>query len=144
MDDFGFDISIDIKIPQNKPKKIKIGKNYYDNHTLTRLAIVKLSQLSYNCMKICSILKTPRMLNWKWMNYKKFGTKGTRIGKFIDEEKKFLCNRVNGKIVGKEASSSRRLAIDFYEKYNKTISHSTINNILNSELSKHLKVVNTF
>ena len=144
LDDFDPDISINITIPQNQPEKIKVGKNYYDNHTLTRLAIVKLSQLGYNCMRICSILKSPRMLTWKWMNYTKFEAKGTRRSKFNDEEKEFLCNKVKGKIVGKEASSSRRLATDFYEKYNKTISHSTINNILNDGLSKPLKVVNTF
>ena len=46
------DISININIKPSRPDKIKIGKKYYDEETKTRLAIVKLSKLGYNCMKI--------------------------------------------------------------------------------------------
>ena len=103
------DISININIKPSKPDKIKIWKKYYDEQTLTRLAIVKLSKLGNNCMRICKILKTSRMLTWKWMNYKKFEGKGYRLSKFSDEQKEYLCNKVKVKIVGKDGSSSRRL-----------------------------------
>ena len=33
---------------------------------------------------------------------------------------------------------------EFYDNFNKSISHTTINNILNKELSKPLKIINTF
>ena len=128
--DSDLDISIKINIKPGKSEKIKIGKKYYDEQTLTRLAIVKLSKLNYSCLKICKILHTSRMLTWKWMNYKKFEGKGCRVSKFNDEQKEYLCNKVKGKIVGKDGSSSRRLTKDFFEKYHKKISHSTVNNIL--------------
>ena len=70
--DSDLDISIKINIKPSKSEKIKIGKKYYDEQTLTRIAIVKLSKLGYNCKRICKILKTSRMFTWKWMNYKKF------------------------------------------------------------------------
>ena len=142
--DSDLDISIKINIKPGKSEKIKIGKKYYDEQTLTRLAIVKLSKLNYSCLKICKILHTSRMLTWKWMNYKKFEGKGCRVSKFNDEQKEYLCNKVKGKIVGKDGSSSRRLTKDFFEKYHKKISHSTVNNILNNGLTKPLKVINTF
>ncbi len=44
------------------------------------------------------------MLTWKWMNYKKFDGKGYRLSKFSDGQKKYLCNKVKGKIVGKDVS----------------------------------------
>ena len=138
------DISININIKPSKPDKIKIWKKYYDEQTLTRLAIVKLSKLGNNCVRISKILKTSRMLTWKWMNYKKFEGKGYRLSKFSDEQKEYLCNKVKVKIVGKDGSSSRRLTKDFFEKYNTKISHSTVNNILNIGLTKPLKVINTF
>lgn len=84
------------------------------------------------------------MLAWKWMNYSKFKGKRKRKSKFNDEEKEYLCEKVKGKIVGKEGSSSRRLTNEFVEKFNKNISHTTVNSILNQGLSKPLKVLNTF
>lgn len=142
--DSDLDFSININVKPCKTEKFKIGKKYYDEQTLTRLAIVKLSKLGYNCKKICKILRTSRMLTWKWMNYKKFEGKGCRLSKFSEEQKEYLCNKVKGKIVGKEGSSSRRLSNDFFKKYNQKISHSTVNYILNTGLTKPLKVINTF
>ena len=42
------------------------------------------------------------------------------------------------------ASSSRELIKEFFEEFNKTICKSTINTILNNNLSKPLKITNTF
>ena len=55
-----------------------------------------------------------------------------------------MCKKTQGKIIGIEAPSSRNLKRIFYEKFNKDISHTTINKILNRNLTKPLKVVNTF
>ena len=84
------------------------------------------------------------MLTWKWMNNKKFKRKGFRQSKFTDELKEYLCEKVKGKIVGKEGSSSRRLTKEFFEKFNKKIIHSTVNNIINIGSTRPLKVINTF
>ena len=84
------------------------------------------------------------MLAWKWKNYNKFEGKGKRKSKFTEEEKQYLCNKVDGKITGKEGVSSRALRKDFFDKFNKSISHSTINTIINENLSRPLKVINTF
>ena len=69
-------IDINIKVPKND--KIKIGKYNYDHNTITRLAIVKLSQLGYNLSKICKILKVS-----KWMNYRNFEGKGFRKSNLV-------------------------------------------------------------
>jgi len=135
---------VNINIKEKKPKNIQIGKFFFDEDTLTRVAIVKLSKLGYQLKKICTILKVSRMLAWKWSNFEKFKEKGFRESKFTDDEKKFLCDKADGKMTGVDGTSSRNLKKDFCEKFNKNISHSTINNILNKGLTKPLKVVNTF
>lgn len=105
---------------------------------------MKLSQLGYNLSKIPKILKVSKMLAWKWMNYRNFESKGFRNSKFSDEEKQYLCEKVKGKIVRKDGSSSRILKNDFLVKFNKNIAHTIINTILNDGLTKPLKVINTF
>ena len=81
---------------------------------------------------------------WKWSNYEKFQGKGCRKPKFSDEDKEFLCNKANGKTTIKDGASTRSLKKHFYDKYKKTISHTTVGNILNNGLSKPLRFVNTF
>ena len=124
-------ISIDIKIKKSSNKNIKIGKYLFDEETLTRASIVKLSKLGYKVKEITKILKINRKLAWKWFNYDKINAKGFRKSKFTGEEKKFLCDQVEGKVTGKEGPSSRLLHREFYDTFKKTISHSSINNILN-------------
>ena len=126
-DSINENISINIKIKE----KIKIGKTIFDEDLLTRAAIVKLSKLKYTVWEITKILNISRKLAWKWANYTNFEGKGHRRSKFNDEEKKFLCEKAIGKITGKDGVSSRNLKKEFYKKFNKKISHSSINNILN-------------
>ena len=47
-------------------------------------------------------------------------------------------------MIGINAPSSRELKKEFHETFNKDISHTTINNILNTELTTPLKIVDTF
>ena len=132
------DFIIDIK------EKIKIGKHLFDESTVTRCAIVKLILLGYRIKEISDILKIRPSLAWKWSHFEKFKGKDSRKYKFTKEEKEFLCNQADGKVTGLERASSRELQNIFKEKYNKDISHSTVNSILNKGLSKPLKIVNTF
>ena len=57
---------------------------------------------------------------------------------------KKLKLETEGKIAGLGGASSRDLEKIFKEKFNKSISHTTVNTILNKGLSRPLKVVNTF
>ena len=142
-DENSFSINIKINKKENK-KNIKIGKYIYDDNTMTRVAIVKLKNLGYKIKDITKILKISRMLAWKWYYYEKYEGKGTRKSKFSSDEKKFLCNKVEGKITGKDGASSRSLTKEFYDVFKKSISHTSVNNILNQGISKPLKVINTF
>ena len=128
----------------NNKEKIKIGKKIFDEQTLTRCAIVKLTLLGYKINEISSILKIKPSLAWKWNHFEKFYGKGKRKSKFTEDEKDFLCKQAEGKITGLGEASSRELKRIFKEKFNKNISHTTVNSILNKGLSRPLKVVNTF
>ena len=132
----------DFTIKNNE--KIKIGNKYFDEQTLTRCAIVKLSLLNYKIRQISKILRIKSSLAWKWSHYENFYGKGCRKSKFTEDEKQFLCNQAEGKIAGLEGVSSRDLKKIFKDKFKKNISHSTINSILNKGLSTPLKVINTF
>ena len=138
------DFSINIKIKNKQTKDIKIGKYLFDEDTLTRVSIVKLSRLGYSINQISNILNVSRMLAWKWSNFEKFKGKGFRNKKFTDEERQFLCEKANGKTTIKDGASTRNLKKEFYSKFKKSISHTTIGNILNTGLTKPLRIVNTF
>ena len=137
-DDIQYNINIKIK------EKLRIGKYLFDDDTMTRVSIVKLSKLGYSINKISKILNISRMFAWKWVNYEKFQSKGFRKSKFTEEEKQFLCNKANGKTTIKDGASTRNLKKEFFQQFNKNISHQTVNNIINKGLSKPLRVVNTF
>jgi len=124
--------------------KFKIGKKLFDEMTITRCAIVKLSILGYKIKKISEILQIKPSLAWKWSHFERFKGKGERKSKFTEEEKKFLCKQADGKISDLEGASSRKLKELFSEKFNKKISHTTINSILNNGLSTPLRIINTF
>ena len=132
----------DFTIKNNE--KIKIGNKLFDEQTLTRCSIVKLSLLGYKIKQINKILKIKSSLAWKWSHFNNFYGKGYRKSKFTENEKEFLCKQAEGKIAGLGGASSRDLEKIFKEKFNKNISHTTVNTILNRGLSRPLKVVNTF
>ena len=60
-----------------------------------------------------------RNIIWKWYNFERYKGKGTRKPKFTTEEKKFLCEKVEGKVAGKDEASSLALQKEFYEKFKK-------------------------
>ena len=125
-------------------QKIKIGNKLFDEQTLTRCLIVKLSLLGYKIKQISKILKIKSSLVWKWSHFDNFYGKGFRKSKFTENEKEFLCKQAEGKIAGLGGASSRDLQKVFKEKFHKSISHTSVNTILNNGLSTPLRVVNTF
>ena len=54
------------------------------------------------------------MLAWKCGNYEKYKGKRNRKSKFSLNEKKFLCDKDDGKLTGKDGASSRNLQKEFY------------------------------
>ena len=136
-------IAVAIKAPKTK-RLFKIGKFTLDEECITRAAIVKLKLLNYPIKKIRRILDVSRMLAWKWSHFENFEASGKRKKKLNEDEKQFLLKKTEGKIIGIDAPSSRELKKEFFEEYNKNVSHITINNILNQNLSKPLKIINTF
>ena len=137
------DLAIAIKIPKKK-RLFKIGKFTLDEECITRAAIVKLKLLNYPIKKIRRILDVSRMLAWKWSHFDKFEASGKRKTKLDENEKQFLLKKTEGKIIGIDAPSSRELKKEFFEEFNKKISHTTINNTLNQNLTKPLRIINTF
>ena len=105
---------------------------------------MKLTLLKYPIKEITKIRKVSLMLEWKWAHFENYEATGKRKTKLDYNEQQFLLKKTEGKIVGIDAPSSRELKKEFFEEYNKNISHTTINNFLNKSLSKPLKVVNTF
>ena len=71
------------------------------------------------------------MLAWKWAHFENYEATGKRKTKLDYNEQQFLLKKTEGKIVGIDAPSSRELKKEFFEEYNKNISHTTINNFLN-------------
>jgi len=136
-------IAVAIKAPKTK-RLFKIGKFTLDEECITRAAIVKLKLLNYPIKKIRRILDVSRMLAWKWSHFENFEASWKRKKKLNEDEKQFLLKKTEGKIIGIDAPSSRELKKEFFEEYNKNVSHITINNILNQNLSKPLKIINTF
>ena len=143
-DDDDYEDDFNIVNKTEKKRIFKIGKFSLDEECITRAAIVKLTLLKYPIKEITKILKISRMLAWKWAHFENFEASGKRKSKLDENEKQFLLKKTEGKIVGIDAPSSRELKKEFFEEYNKKISHTTINNILNQSLSKPLKIVNTF
>ena len=123
-DDYGDDFNI---VNKTEKKRIfKIGKFSLDEECITRAAIVKLTLLKYPIKEITKILKISRMLAWKWAHFENFEASGKRKSKLDENEKQFLLKKTEGKIVGIDAPSSRELKKEFFEEYNKKISHTTI------------------
>ena len=112
-------LPVEITIKKTINKNIRIGKYSFDEETLTRASIVKLAKLGYKIKQISKILRINRNIAWKWYNFERCKGKGTRKPKFTTEEKKFLCEKVEGKVIGKDEASSRALQKEFYEKFKK-------------------------
>ena len=56
---------------ESKKKFTRIGNKLYDEDTLNRITIVRLSQVGVPSPQIRKLLKVSRSLVSKWVNYKK-------------------------------------------------------------------------
>ena len=122
----------------------RIGSQFYDKDTLNRITIVRLTQIGLSQMEIRRILNVSKSLVSKWANYdKREHKKKGRPEKFNEEEKNFIYQTSEGKLTVINKTSSRNISSQFFNKFNKTISKSTINNLLLERFGKPYRGVNS-
>ena len=83
------DFEINIKIKKKKNKDIKIGKQIFDEETIARVSIVKLSKLNYTINQICKILDVTRMFPGNGQIMKRFQGKGCWKQNSVMKKKNF-------------------------------------------------------
>ena len=132
----------DLDLEENK-KYTRIGNKVYDEDTLNRITIVRLTQVGVPPKQIRSLLKVSRALVSKWVNYdKRKPKKMGRPPKFTQEQKEYLFNKSEGKLTVINKVSTRNLALDFEKEFKKSIGKSTVNNILYEKFGKPYRGVN--
>ena len=121
-----------------------IGNKTYDENTLNRITIVRLTQLGYSHAEIRKILRVKKSLVSKWMNYeKRIPKKMGRPKKFSEEQKNFIYGESEGKLTILNKSSSRNISRKFKEKFNQSISKSSVNNILFEKFGRPYRGINS-
>ena len=129
---------------ESKKKFTRIGNKLYDEDTLNRITIVRLSQVGVPSSQIRKLLKVSRSLVSKWVNYKKREQKKMgRPSKFTKEQKEYICNSAEGKLTIINKVSTRNLASDFEKVFKKSISKSTVSNILYEKFGRSYKGINS-
>ena len=66
-----------------------------------------------------------------------------RPSKFTNEQKEYICNSSEGKLTIINKVSTRNLASDFEKVFKKSISKSTISNILYEKFGRPYKGINS-
>ena len=134
-----------INLDKGKEKKLTlIGNETYDEDTLNRITIVRLTQVCLSHAEIKKILGVKKWLVSKWMKYEKRVPKNMgRLKKFSEDQKKFIYGESEGKLTILNKSSSRNIAKKFNEKFNQTISKSTVNNLLLEKFGKPYQGINS-
>ena len=122
----------------------RIGNKFYDEHTLNRITIVRLTQLGIPPTVIKNMLKVSRALLYKWTNYDK--RKPKKMGrplKFEKEHLDFIYQTSEGKLTIENKVSSRDIAAKFYKKFNKRISHSYVCKLLLNKFGRPYRGLNS-
>ena len=137
----GFDQS---QYSENAPKLTRIGNKLYDEHTLNRITIVRLTQIGIPPSLIKRMLNISGALLYKWKNYdKRTPKKMGRPLKFDQEQIDFIYNESEGKLTIENKASSRDIAAKFYKKFNKKISHSYICKLLLNKYGRPYRGLNS-
>jgi len=139
-------ISLDENQNNNKKEKnmTRIGNKFYDEDTMNRITIVRLTQVGIEPSKIRKMLKISRSLLSKWVNYAKRPMKKMgRPPKFNTEHKNFLYESAEGKLTIINKVSSRNLAVKFEEEFGKKISYSYVNKLLFNKFGRPYRGINT-
>ena len=125
-------------------KFTRIGNKLYDEHTLNRITIVRLTQIGIPPSIIKKMLNISGALLYKWKNYdKRTPKKMGRPLKFEQEELDFIYNESEGKLTIENKASSRDIAAKFYKKFNKKISHSYVCKLLLNKFGRPYRGLNS-
>ena len=90
------------------------------------------------------MLGVSRALVSKWANYQKRNPKTMgRPPKFSEEQKEFIYQTAEGKMTIINKVSARNIAFQFSNKFNETISKSSVKNFLFEKYGKPYKGVNS-
>ena len=128
----------------NSQKFTRIGNKLYDEHTLNRITIVRLTQIGIPPSLIKKMLNISGALLYKWKNYdKRTPKKMGRPLKFEQEEIDFIYNESEGKLTIENKASSRDIAAKFYKKFNKKISHSYVCKLLLNKFGRPYRGLNS-
>ena len=128
----------------NTSNLTRIGNKLYDEHTLNRITIVRLTQLGIPPSIIKNMLKISGALLYKWTNYDK--RKPKKMGrplKFDKEQLDFIYKTSEGKLTIENKVSSRDIAAKFYKKFNKKISYSYICKLLLNKFGRPYRGLNS-
>ena len=128
-----------------KTKKItKVGNKIYDEETLNRLTIIRLTQVEIPPIEIKNMFKVSKSLVYKWANYDKIEPKKMgRPPKFSEEQKEYIYQMSDGKMTIIHNASSRKIANQFENKFNQTISKTYINNLLYKRFGSPYRGINS-
>ena len=139
------EITEDKTILLDEEKKMTlIGNKEYDEDTLNRITIVRLTQKKIPQSEIRKLLDVSKALVSKWANYDKRKPKTMgRPPKFTDEQKDFIYKTSEGKMAIINKVSARNIAIQFSNKFHETISKSSVNNFLLKKFGKPYRGVNS-
>ena len=127
-----------------KANLTRIGSQFYDKDTLNRITIVRLTQIGLSQMEIRRILNVSK--HWYpngQIMIKEIKKNKGRPENFNEEEKNFIDKTSEGKLTVINKTSSRNISSQFFNKFNKTISKSTINNLLLERFGKPYRGVNS-
>ena len=121
----------------------RIGNKFYDEDTLKRITIVRLTQVGVHPSKIKNILNISNSLLYKWINYKKRQPKKMgRLQKFNNTHKEFIYKEAEGKLTVANKASSRNIASKFHDKFNQDISYSYVCKLLLKKFGRPYRGLN--
>ena len=121
-----------------------IGNKFYDEDTLNRITIVRLTRVGVHPSKIKNLLNISNSLLYKWINYKKRQPKKMgRLQKFNNTHKEFIYKEAEGKLTVANKASSRNIASKFHDKFNQDISYSYVCKLLLKKFCRPYRGLNS-
>ena len=107
--------------------------------------ITMLTQVGVQPKQIKALLKLSKSLVSKWVNYKKREPKKMgRPPKFTKEQKEYLFNKSEGKLIVLNKVSTRNLALDFEKEFQTKISKRQLIIFYMKNLVSHIKQLNRY
>ena len=135
---------ISLEEQRENNKKTRIGNKIYDEDTLNRITIVRLTQVGIKPKEIKAMLNISKSMLYKWVNYEKMKPKKMgRPPKFQELHKDFIYKTSEGKLTVSNKVSSRNIAAKFSSEFNKSISYSYVCKLLLKKYGRPYRGINS-